>query len=166
MAMSPAHGTNRDKDARRRAILEVIAARQLGTQRALGAALGALGHPVSQGTLSRDLRALGVVRAPAPQGGYRYVRPEEVDPNGGPERLRRAVRDDVRSVESAGNLVVVKAAAGSAQAVAAAIDGAQWPDVLGTVAGDDTLLVIVRTTRDGEQLAGRIRGIERSRGAR
>jgi transcriptional regulator of arginine metabolism len=132
------------KSARQRAILDLVRARTIRTQDELVDALRGLHLDVTQATVSRDVRELGLVRA-ADGDGLRYVSGiAEVDPQGTTARLRSVFREHVRSVEFVDNLGVIRGRPSSAPLVAAAIDAAHLDEVAGTVAGDDTVLVVAR----------------------
>ncbi len=119
---------------RRETVARIIRARRIGTQEELLAELAEAGERATQATLSRDLARLGARRVPRPGGGAFYELPPEVD---GPGSLR----SQVASVTANASLVVIRTIPGSANTVARAIDVAQLPDVLGTIAGDDTIFV-------------------------
>jgi transcriptional regulator of arginine metabolism len=123
--------------ARQQAILALVAERPVRTQTELARLLARRGHRVDQATLSRDLRALGVAKVAADGGAPRYRVVAE------PVPARRAA-PLIRAVEPVGNLVVVRTAPGDAPRVGLALDRRHDPAVAGTVAGDDTLLVVVR----------------------
>ena len=137
------------KAHRLRAVLELVDERAFASQRALAEALARRGFEVTQATLSRDLRQLGIVRIPA-SDGVRYAAPARAAREGGiagsPELLRVAELE-VRAVECNENLVLVRTMTGRAQGVAVWIDGQGFDAVLGTVAGDDTILVVPRSAR-------------------
>jgi len=115
-------------------ILNLIQAKPIYTQEQLAAELARLGIRATQVTLSRDIRELGLVKTPR---GYRRME----DPAGGPE-LGMVAREFLRDVRVAQNLVVLKTLPGNANTLAAALDRENWPEVVGTVAGDDTVLVV------------------------
>ena len=126
---------------RQRRILEIVHERAVATQTELKEILKREEVEVDQGTLSRDIRELGLVRA-ATETGFRYAPIEEVAPVI-PARSRMLVGRFVKSASKSRNLVVVRTDPGNAQAVGLAIDHLAWPEVVGTIAGDDTLLVVV-----------------------
>jgi transcriptional regulator of arginine metabolism len=132
--------------ARDRKILEVVAAEPIHTQADLVRALRRAGLRVSQATVSRDIKRLGLVKAPGPNGRARYLPPDAVPPvpPGAEARLRRAFEEFVVGIDEGAGLVLVKTTTGSAGAVAEAIDEVQWPEVAGTVAGDNTIIVVPR----------------------
>ncbi|MDE2482878.1 MAG: arginine repressor [bacterium] len=137
------------KDRRQRAILTLVATRPIHSQEELAALLEAQGYSATQATVSRDIKELGLVKVPIKDaheddGLFKYVVPSATASY--VSRLHRVVAELVTSVEGAVNLIVLRTPPGSAQMVASAIDEAAWPEILGTVGGDDTILVIVRST--------------------
>ncbi len=124
----------RGREERQAAIREIVRNEAVQTQRDIVDLLGARGFVCTQATVSRDIAEMGLQKLPEGM----YVLAEDL-------RLQRMVRDLVASVEHANNLVVVKASTGTAQGVAAALDAAELPDILGSVAGDDTILLVART---------------------
>ena len=133
VAREEEHGTR----ARRAVIRQLLSERRVATQGALRALLGRAGYHVTQGTLSRDLAALGARRAPLPGGGMAYELPA---PSSAPWAAE-TVGGLVTRVRDNGWLVVVNARPGAASAVALALDQARLPEVLGSIAGDDTVFV-------------------------
>ncbi len=109
------------------------------------------GVKVDQSTVSRDLRELGAVRLPG--GGYALPGLPGGEAPTGEEELARGLRSYALSVEASGNLVVVRTAPGNAHAMAVIVDRARLPQVAGTVAGDDTILVVVREGHRADELA-------------
>ena len=144
---------------RDRRILEIIARKPVTTQGELVAALRALGVRVTQATVSRDIKRLGLVKIPTGDGAYRYQAPTASRPPASEleNRLRRAVQDYVTGVDQGGGVVVVKTSTGSAGVVAEAIDEMNWPEVVGTVAGDNTIVVVPRRPTDRSVLLKRLR---------
>ena len=143
--------------ARRQAvILDVITERDVTSQEQLRALLKGRGIDTTQATLSRDIRDLGLVKAAA-DGAYRVsvARPPGADRDGA---VRRALDEYLRSFEQVEQLMVLKTDPGQAQALAIALDRSGLADVVGTIAGDDTILVICRSAAHasafGERLAG------------
>lgn len=142
-------------ERRRARIAALIASRQISSQSELAEVLNGEGIAVSQGTLSRDLLAIGAVRVRGSDGRLVYA-PHPSTPSEGDTRLARLFREDVVSVASSANLAIVKTAPGAAAYVAAALDDAAWPDVIGCIAGDDTIMVISRADHGGAALAHRL----------
>jgi transcriptional regulator of arginine metabolism len=138
-------------EARRDAIREILSGRPVGSQGELLRRLGARGIRASQATLSRDMAILGVRRAVGPDGP-RYL----VEANGGALPLE-PVRRLVDGVESNGALVIVRTKASAAATVARALDEAGLAEVMGTLAGDDTVFVAPRRAGGGHRTAARLR---------
>ncbi len=122
------------KSYRQGQILKLIAAKRISTQDDLAHELAALGIAAKQVTLSRDIRDLGLVKTP---DGYRELSPAESGPD-----FAALLSEFLRDVRVAQNIVVLRTAPGHASTVAVAIDDEELPDVVGTIAGDDTILVI------------------------
>lgn len=139
------------KPVRHKVILELLENGPLASQEDLQRALAKRGFSVGQATLSRDLRQLGLVKTP---NGYARL-PEEA--NGDLPSAHRLVREFVVDVRPAQNLLVLKTAVGSAQPVAAALDAEAWPEAVGTLAGDDTILIVSSDNKAAARLAERIR---------
>src|SRR5688572_8125800 len=147
------------RTGRREAILRVIADGVVRTQEELRRKLAGLGYPVDQGTLSRDVRELGLIKVPGLDGeGMRYAlarspgMPVSSDP-------ASAVARFARGADWSGNLVVIATEAGNAGPLGIALDRLAWKDVLGTIAGDDTLLVVVREGARARAVAERIKAL-------
>lgn len=145
----------RERDRR---ILDILNRRSITTQAELVAALRASGTEVTQATVSRDIKRLGLVKVPTGDGSYRYRGPEAARPLGTEveARLRRAMDEFVTGIDEGSGLVLVKTTTGSASAVAEAIDEAEWPEIAGTIAGDNTILVVPRKARDRPRLLARL----------
>tara|TARA_Y100000588_G_scaffold120484_1_gene131835 strand:- start:548 stop:1012 length:465 start_codon:yes stop_codon:yes gene_type:complete len=146
----------RSKQGRQARIRELIQAETIDTHEKLAEALQGQNIAVSQSTLSKDLRELGVVRIPLPDGGFRYTLPE----TGGTLRdqhiLERELQDYFIGAEVAQNLVVAKTLSGHAQSVCEAIDRIGWPEIVGTIAGENTIFIAVRTAADAALLIQRM----------
>lgn len=132
------------KRQRQQAILDLVHRESLGSQGAILDKLRRLGFEVTQPTVSRDLEELGLVRVRGADGHLRYASPTEATNGHGPERLHRVLAEFVLHLEASRNIVVVRTPPGSANTVAQVIDQVGLEDVIGTVAGDDTILVVVR----------------------
>ena len=142
------------RDQRLRTIADLIRAEPLGNQEDLADRLAALGFAVTQATISRDLEQLGAIKVRR-EGRLGYALPDQVAPTDGPE-LAAVIRDWVRAVDFAGNLVVLKTPPGSAHLVGVALDRADLPDVVGTICGDDTIFVAVRDAARAPAFARRL----------
>lgn len=150
------------KIARHSKIRQILSEHAVSSQTGLGELLGAEGLAVNQSTLSRDLVELGAVRVregdrtvyrvpnDGPATGLRS-RPAEFD-----DQLARTCQDLLVSAEDSANLVVLRTPPGAAQYLAAVLDRASWSDILGTIAGDDTVVVITRDPAGGQDVAARL----------
>jgi transcriptional regulator of arginine metabolism len=140
------------KALRQRAILEAVQEDPVASQEDFQRILKKLGFPVGQATLSRDIRELGLVKT---SQGYA---PAQGDNGSDPALppISRLVREFVLDVRAAENLIVTKTSVGSAQPVAAALDGEGWPEAIGSIAGDDTILIICANKKAAKKIEGRI----------
>ncbi len=130
------------KGARQEKILEIIEKYDISTQEELIEKLEEAGIFATQTTISRDIRQLNLVKGVSSDGAYKYIAPKTRRNEGGV--MKNAISDSVVSVESAQNLVVVKTTPGMANAVAVGIDSLEHPHIVGCVAGDDTLLLVMK----------------------
>lgn len=130
------------KTERHAAIRELIRKHRVGSQEDLRELLATIGFDVAQATLSRDVRELRLLKVPDAEGGHHYTPPPEAWDS--TPALQRLLPTLFVGVEGVGNLLVLKTLSGGAQAVAEALDWEEWPEVIGTVAGDDTILVVLR----------------------
>lgn len=139
---------------REHALLEIVGERPVRTQRELVKALRARGIEVTQATVSRDVKRLGLVKVAEPDGGYRYARPEDTvgPPPASRDALASAVRDFVTGLDEAQGILVVTTQPGCANAVASAMDEADLPELVATVAGDDTIFALARTAEARRRL--------------
>jgi transcriptional regulator of arginine metabolism len=152
------------KQERQTAIRELIAAHAVGSQEELRRLLRQRGWDVTQSTLSRDLREMRVARIPAADGSARYAGPETA--LGDDERspvLAGLLPQLFTSVDGVGELIVLRTLTGGAQPIALAIDREEWPDLVGTIAGDDTILLICRSPAARERITRRIRALAGAR---
>ena len=143
------------KALRQRRILELVIQAPIQSQDELRRSLVKGGFQVTQATLSRDIAELGLVKTAE---GYASPGDEDAATRMLPS-LERLLREFVVDLRPAGNLLVLKTAPGAAQPVAAALDGEGWPELLGTIGGDDTILVITHTNREGKAITERIREV-------
>jgi transcriptional regulator of arginine metabolism len=139
------------KAARQKAILELLKHGPVASQEQLQRGLGKYGFKVGQATLSRDIHELGLAKAAS---GYTLTQAENAAEPALPP-VSRLVREFVQQVRTAQNLLVIKTSVGSAQPVAAALDEKDWPEAIGTVAGDDTILIVCRDKKAARKLAER-----------
>jgi len=153
----------RTRAARHARIVELLSSNVVRSQTELATLLSANGIEITQATLSRDLEDLGAVKLRTSDGGGAYVVPE--DPatirmtGGGTERLSQRLSELMVSVEHSGNLAVLRTPPGAAHFLASAIDRAALPEVVGTIAGDDTIMVVAREPMTGAELAARFESL-------
>jgi transcriptional regulator of arginine metabolism len=140
------------KKARQGRILEVTRSQQVRSQEELSSILGREGIEVTQATLSRDVRELGLVKA---RDGYQISGEAPSSPSD--EIFRRTLKQYVLRTAVSGNIVMIKTSPGNAHSVGVVLDAVQWTEILGTVAGDDTIFVLLRSNRWGKKVLGRIR---------
>ncbi len=143
------------KAERQAKILEIISAKTVSTQEDLVRLLREAGVEVTQATTSRDLQELRITKLMLPDGTYQYAaaRLPEINIS---EKMHTVFSQCLVSTDWAGNLVVIKTFVGAAQAVAAALDSFPWEEIVGSIAGDDTILVVVRNEKSAKQLAGKL----------
>ncbi len=154
------------KVARHRRIVELLDRFPVASQAALAELLAADGFVVTQATLSRDLDELGAVKVATASGEHVYAVPAEggdsrvqaPDPDSG-SRLAKVAQEVLVSVDSSANIVVLRTPPGGAQYLASAIDRSDWPDVIGTVAGDDTVLLVTGSPDGGADVAAAVLGL-------
>jgi len=140
------------KKARQGRILEIVRKRLVRSQEELSSLLKREGAEVTQSTLSRDIRELGLVKVRG-----RYQAPGELHSSPPDEILRRAFEQFVIRTGVSGNMVMIRTSPGNAHSIGVVLDAAEWPEVLGTVAGDDTVFVLLRNSQSGRKVLGRIR---------
>ncbi|MGH3655886.1 MAG: arginine repressor [Micromonosporaceae bacterium] len=150
------------KTARHERIVQLVRDNPVRSQTELAALLHAGGISVTQATLSRDLEELGALKVRGGDGGSAvYVIPEDGNPplrtaEEAPARLHRLLRELLTGADSSGNLVVLRTPPGAAQFLASALDRSGLDEVVGTIAGDDTILVVSRRTDGGPDLAAKL----------
>jgi transcriptional regulator of arginine metabolism len=142
------------KQRRQRAIADLIRGNTLSSQEELADRLGSLGFEVTQATISRDLEQIGAVKVRR-DGQLSYMLPDDTRSGPGP-RLTAVFRDWVRSVEPAGNLVVIKTPPGSAHLVGVVLDQSEIAEIAGTICGDDTIFVACRTGKAATGLSSKL----------
>ena len=139
------------KFKRQAAILEIISSNEIKTQEELSEHLRERGFNTTQATISRDIKELRLIKVASHSGGYQYSTPEQSGSATHMARLKNIFRECVVKVDRAQNLVVLKTLVGMANAAAAAIDAMKIKDIVGTLAGDDNILIILRTSDEAER---------------
>jgi len=150
------------KRERQQVIRELVATRPVGSQEELRQLLAERGLDVTQSTLSRDMRDLRVARVPTPSG-VRYTNADEPSADGARATLASLIPQLFSRLDSVGDLIVVKTVAAGAQPISEAVDAEGNPDVIGTIAGENTVLIICRSEAARERVAKRFLTLARKR---
>lgn len=145
------------KSRRHFAIMEILGGERIGTQEELCEALRRKGFDITQATVSRDIKELRLIKVPA-DNGYYYAWPETKIPMQ-LQRAKRVFSDSVIGLDFSENIIVIKTLPGAAQSIASLIDSLHDPHILGTVAGDDTILVVIRSRQHVPKVAAYFEGL-------
>ena len=151
------------KLTRQKRIREIIGKYEIETQEELTNSLKEMGIQVTQATVSRDIKEMLLVKIPCGDGRYKYASPEEKSAKQTEGRMSKVFRDTVEFVDFSENIVVVKTLPGGAGAVAHAIDKADWDEIIGTIAGDDTIMVVVKPKEMAEVVVDRFMELQHSK---
>jgi transcriptional regulator of arginine metabolism len=136
-------------------IRDIITGHEIETQDELVDSLRSAGFNVTQATVSRDIKELHLIKVPLDDGRYKYSMP--ADQRFNPmQRLRRALSDHFVSIDYADNLVVLKCLPGTANTICALLDNLEWSEIMGTIGGDDTILIICRSKEQSGSLLNQI----------
>ena len=146
------------KGNRHAKIIELIQKYHIDTQEELASRLNEEGFKVTQATVSRDIRDLKLTKVPVEKGGQRYAF-HQSEESGMGEKYIRVLKDGYVSVDMAQNMLVIKTAPGMAMAVCAALDAMKWHEIVGSIAGDDTIMCAIRTVEDTAKMMEKIRKI-------
>ncbi|MCZ8520631.1 MULTISPECIES: transcriptional regulator AhrC/ArgR [Paenibacillus] len=139
-------------------IREIITNNEIETQDELVELLGVAGFHVTQATISRDIKELHLIKVPLDDGRYKYSVPADQRYN--PlQRLRRALNDHFVHIDYTENLVVLKSLPGTANTIAALIDSLEWNEIMGTICGDDTVLIICRNRDHSAHVVNQVLGM-------
>lgn len=149
------------KNDRQKMILDIIAQEVVETQEQLLSLLQERGFSGTQATISRDIKQLHLVKAPAGQGKYRYTVSDHGTKIHVADKLQTIFRESIVNVDYAQNLVVIHTMSGLANGAAAALDGMNIDQLLGTLAGDDTVLLIMRNSESAAELATSVKSMLR-----
>lgn len=147
------------KGRRQKKILEIISKDAISTQGELVEALQKSGYNVTQATVSRDIKELRLVKIARGDNNYAYGLPKGQVPMQDESRLRRLFRDAVINLDYSENIVVINTLPGNANSVCSLLDAVGWPELLGAVAGDDTIIVVVRSKELVPAVMERVRSI-------
>lgn len=151
------------KKLRQAEILRILEDKTPSSQSELARELKERGFTATQATVSRDLLELNVTRVHEENGGSRYVRLEGQPDHMREDELARVLRTYLMGAESSGNLMVLRTAAGNAQPLAVGLDRAQLGDILGTVAGDDTIICVIKEGIEASRVAAYLRGLAKGK---
>lgn len=132
-------------------IRELINGKEIRTQDELVDELKALGYNVTQATVSRDIKELHLVKVPTLSGDYKYSLPADLKFNPY-EKLKRLIVDAFVNIDHANHFIVLKTLPGNANAIGVLIDNLEWEEIMGTICGDDTCLIICRTEKDAVEI--------------
>ena len=141
------------KSKRQEKILSIIQHNTVTTQEELQLRLAEAGFHATQATISRDIREMRLVKTLSPSGSYYYSVPSQKHPEAEALNIDSVFLESIRSVDFAGNFVVVKCHSGMANAVCVAVDTGGWNGLVGTIAGDDTIFLLMRTQHQAEEFA-------------
>lgn len=144
------------KSIRQFKIREIITNGDIETQEELVEALRMTGMQVTQATVSRDIKELMLIKVPLSEGRYKYSMPQEQHRQNPVHKLKRAMLDHFAHIDSTDNLVVLKCLPGTANAIGALIDNMEWSEVMGTICGDDTILIICRSREQSTNVVERL----------
>lgn len=145
------------KSSRHAKILELISDEAIDTQEGLLERLKGCGYDVTQATVSRDIRELGIHKTRAENGKYRYISISSRQGANMSGKFAMIFAESVRSIDCAQNIVVIKCYTGMANAACATFDAAEFTDVVGTLSGDDTFFVVTRTIESALQITDRLK---------
>ena len=145
------------KNARQQKILELIEKYDIDTQETLINKLREIGYNVTQTTISRDIRQLNLVKGVSSMGTYKYIAPSAHAVSSNIPVLNSAITDSVVKIAPAGNIVVVKTLSGMANALAVCVDSLEQPHIVGSVAGDDTILLVVKNDELAHDVCSELR---------
>ncbi|MGG4033652.1 transcriptional regulator ArgR [Paenibacillus cisolokensis] len=146
------------KGLRQIKIREIITNQEIETQDELVEALRESGLQVTQATVSRDIKEMQLIKVPAGDGKYKYSLPQEQKFHP-VHKLRRALLDHFVHIDKTDNLIVMKCLPGTANAIGVLIDSMEWPEVMGTICGDDTILIICRSGEHSTTIVDRMLGL-------
>ena len=146
------------KKVRHGKIIEIIDKHDVETQEELAAYLRQAGYDVTQATVSRDIRELKLSKVPIGEGKQKYIVIKQDDSHLG-DKYIRVLRDGFVSMDMAQNILVIKTVSGMAMAVAAAVDAMKFKEIVGCIAGDDTIMMAVRTVEDTQILMEKIKSM-------
>ena len=146
------------KKSRHQKIIDLVQHTRIATQEELADILNQEGYKVTQATVSRDIKELKLSKVPGP-GGVQYYQLLEPEEQAYSDKYIRVVREALMSMDTAGNLLVIRTMSGMANAVAAALDHFRFEEIVGTLAGDDTIMCATKNSDDAEHIMQKVRGL-------
>ena len=144
------------KNLRQKAIVEIIEEYEIDTQQRLAELLQKRGFEVTQATVSRDIKDMSLIKVATDKNTYKYALSHTVQGRNGTHKFHSIFHDSIISVEVAGNILVIKTYPGMANAVCAAMDQMQFDGVVGTIAGDDTIFMAIRSEEKALLVQGKL----------
>ncbi len=147
------------KNRRHKMIREIVEQQHIETQYQLTEELMKHGFNVTQATISRDIKELGLVKVASADNTFRYGFPPGMSSVNTFDRAKKMMRDNLLKVEVGHNIIVLKALPGTAQGIAFCVDGLNWKEIIGCIAGDDTIFLVVRDEHDPREAAEKIRAM-------
>jgi transcriptional regulator of arginine metabolism len=147
------------KSKRHLKIMNIIKDEAISTQEDLVKRLLESGIEVTQATISRDIKKLGLIKVPDGHGGYKYSLPVERTQSDIENWMKKMFQDFVIDLDYSENIIILKALPGTAQGLASAIDKAEWEQIMGSVAGDDTILVVIKSREKTREVYNRFKSI-------
>ncbi|MDO4647840.1 MAG: arginine repressor [Eubacteriales bacterium] len=146
------------KVARHEKIIELIRQYEIDTQEELAARLNEAGFKVTQATVSRDIRALKMTKVAGKGGRSHYAILSDPAPNLG-DKYTRVLKEALLSMDTGQNMLVIRTVPGMAMGVATALDAMKWPEILGCIAGDDTIMCVAKTSEQAVTVMNKIRDV-------
>ena len=147
------------KNRRHKVIREIIENQNIETQFQLTDELKKYGFQVTQATISRDIKELGLIKVVSGENSFRYSLPTGVVIGNNYDRSKRMFRDNVVKVQYTENIVVIKTLPGVASGIASCLDGLGWSEIMGSVAGDDTIFVLIKDKVDSPEICNRLQSL-------
>jgi len=147
------------KNKRHLKIINIIKNENIKTQEELAEALQNEGIEVTQATVSRDIKDLGLIKIATEDDSYKYALPSETDRIKMVRRIETMFKNFVLELDVSSNLIIIKTVSGTASGLASAIDNLEWKEILGCVAGDDAILLVVDENSDRDEVADRLKGL-------
>ena len=147
------------KNRRHKLIRDIIENDNIETQYQLTDELRKHGFSVTQATISRDIKELGLVKVAYGENSFRYSSPPGISPGNNFDRAKRMMRDNLLRLDYSENIFIIKVLPGAAQAVAFCIDSLSWKEIIGTVAGDDTILLVIKNREQIPELMEKLQAM-------